>query len=235
MDGWRKIRKLALVMVLLPSKCSSGFSPSIARSRLVPPFPVGGRIHSTTWLQRNLSSEQNQDPAWNSQEPAEPTGDSKDESPGPTKHSVTWTTAEGTVHFDAWEGELLRTAALRRGVVSPHNGRATFINCRGLGTCGTCAVEVEGRVASPDRNPRERLRLSLPPHNPKRQSPRLRLACQIQVQGDLCVTKRSGFWGQSDSLAPSSVHPTHFGSLEYLLDGKSPDPPTTKPEAKDSP
>lgn len=38
-------------------------------------------------------------------------------------------------------GAKLRTALLQAGV-SPHNGRATLINCRGLGTCGTCAVEI---------------------------------------------------------------------------------------------
>jgi len=38
-------------------------------------------------------------------------------------------------------GTTLRTALLLNGL-SPHNGRAQLINCRGLGTCGTCAVEV---------------------------------------------------------------------------------------------
>ena len=38
------------------------------------------------------------------------------------------------------DGELLRTALLRAGVASPHNDRARVVNCRGLGTCGTCAT-----------------------------------------------------------------------------------------------
>lgn len=41
----------------------------------------------------------------------------------------------------AQAGTKLRTAMLRGGI-SPHNGKAQVINCRGLGTCGTCAVEV---------------------------------------------------------------------------------------------
>lgn len=41
----------------------------------------------------------------------------------------------------AARGATLRTAMLEAGV-TPHNGRAALINCRGLGTCGTCAVEV---------------------------------------------------------------------------------------------
>jgi len=31
--------------------------------------------------------------------------------------------------------------------VPVHNGNAAFINCRGLGTCGTCAVDIEGEVS----------------------------------------------------------------------------------------
>jgi ferredoxin len=41
-------------------------------------------------------------------------------------------------------GTKLRTALLQGGL-SPHNGRAQLINCRGLGTCGTCAVEIRYR------------------------------------------------------------------------------------------
>lgn len=74
-----------------------------------------------------------------------------------------------------------------------------------------------------ERNAREWLRLSFPPHNPEKQSPLLRLACQVQVHGDLQVTKRSGFWGQHKDLSPSSEHQTYFGDLEFLLDNKSPE------------
>lgn len=140
------------------------------------------------------------------------------------RHKILWTTGEGTVEFEAKDGELLRTAALRRGIVTPHNGKSKLINCRGLGTCGTCAIEVAvgGKVEPADKNAREILRLSFPPHNPDQQSPLLRLACQIQVRGDLHVTKRSGFWGQYDDLSSSSRHETYFGDLEFILDGRSP-------------
>jgi len=46
----------------------------------------------------------------------------------------------------AQAGAILRTALLRGGV-TPHNtvdrplGDAKLVNCRGLGTCGTCAVQ----------------------------------------------------------------------------------------------
>lgn len=48
---------------------------------------------------------------------------------------------------------------------TPYNGAANVINCRGLGTCGTCAVEVEV-VDGPGvskQNWKERARLSFPP------------------------------------------------------------------------
>ncbi|GAX11198.1 hypothetical protein FisN_9Hu294 [Fistulifera solaris] len=59
-----------------------------------------------------------------------------------TTHTVTWLTeepssAENTakaISFEAYDGEILRTAALRNQKASPHNGRANLINCRGLGT-----------------------------------------------------------------------------------------------------
>ena len=156
-------------------------------------------------------------------------------------HTVTWQTADGVVSFQAVEGETLRTAALRRGLVSPHNGRSRLINCRGLGTCGTCAVEIDvderkkeqkddeskhtcmpnNVIEPPSRNNVEQLRLSLPPHN-NQGSPRLRLACQVQVYGSVTVTKRTGFWGQYDGLANKSEAETYFGDWEYLLDNKSP-------------
>ncbi|CAK9264114.1 unnamed protein product [Sphagnum jensenii] len=73
-------------------------------------------------------------------------------------------------------GTILRTALLRNGV-SPHNGQAMYVNCRGLGTCGTCAVEVIGDVEPKKWNLQETARLNLPPHKyPGNQ--KLRLACQ---------------------------------------------------------
>ena len=50
----------------------------------------------------------------------------------------------------------------------------------------------------------------------------LRLACQVQVQGDITVTKRTGFWGQYNEVAVGSMPTAPFGELEFLLDDKSP-------------
>jgi ferredoxin len=120
------------------------------------------------------------------------------------------------------KGELLRTALLRRGV-SPHNGKSTAINCRGLGTCGTCAVDVSPDSACSPQTARERVRLRLPPHGPA--SAERRLACQCTVLGDMDVAKYDGFWGQDpNTLAPASEGTTYLGEFEFVLDTASPPP-----------
>lgn len=100
-----------------------------------------------------------------------------------------------TVHFrgraiDCERGAILRDVLIAANE-SPHNGRSGVLNCRGHGTCGTCAVAVEGETN--ERTAQERRRLSFPPHDPEGG---LRLACQTRVEGDLDVTKYPGFWGQ---------------------------------------
>ena len=64
-------------------------------------------------------------------------------------HTVTWlkptnamntskespprtTQSPSFLSFPVFHGETLRTATLRSGLASPHNGRANLINCRGL-------------------------------------------------------------------------------------------------------
>mmetsp|Transcript_15468 Transcript_15468/g.31791 ORF Transcript_15468/g.31791 Transcript_15468/m.31791 type:complete len:218 (+) Transcript_15468:198-851(+) len=122
-------------------------------------------------------------------------------------------------------GQTLRTALLLGGV-SPHNGRAKLVNCRGLGTCGTCAVEVLcGEVHPPTASRRERARLLFPPHS---RSPanaeRLRLACQCTVAvggGAVELAKYDGFWGQeleALSTEPAGAFKTYLGDLEYPFD-----------------
>lgn len=99
-----------------------------------------------------------------------------------------------TVEFDGEtveceRGERLRDVLLGAGL-SPHNA-PTVLSCHGLGTCGTCAVAVEGAVSDPTA--REEWRLGVPPHDP---DSGLRLACQTRVEGDLVVRKGGGLWGQ---------------------------------------
>lgn len=66
---------------------------------------------------------------------------SSDASAATNAQSSSSTVSYRGVEFTVPPGTKLRTAMLQAGV-SPHNGRAQLINCRGLGTCGTCAVEV---------------------------------------------------------------------------------------------
>ena len=88
------------------------------------------------------------------------------------------------------EGANLRMVLIRARLPL-YNSAARALNCRGRGSCGTCAVKVEGAVSEP--GDAEKRRLALPPHRPEAG---LRLACQVTVLGDLVVTKHAGLWGQ---------------------------------------
>jgi ferredoxin len=93
-------------------------------------------------------------------------------------------------------GANLRQVLLDNGA-EVYNGAANPINCHGLGTCGTCAIEVEGTVS--EMGWREKARLSLPPHSLEKNR---RLSCQIKVLDNLIVIKHQGFWGQADEIMP---------------------------------
>ncbi|MBT9315140.1 2Fe-2S iron-sulfur cluster-binding protein [Leptothoe spongobia] len=96
--------------------------------------------------------------------------------------------------FECEVGANLRRVLLGNDIAL-YNGKARLINCRGLGSCGTCAVMIDGEVSSP--NWRDRGRRSLPPHVPERP---LRLACQTRVLGEITVTKYDQFWGQGQNI-----------------------------------
>lgn len=102
-------------------------------------------------------------------------------------------TAQGR-SFTCETGANLRKVLLEQGV-DLYNGNAKFINCMSIGTCGTCAVQIEGEVSTV--NWKDIARRSLPPHSPARN---LRLACQTKILGDVKVTKFDGFWGQGNEL-----------------------------------
>lgn len=91
-------------------------------------------------------------------------------------------------------GANLRKVLLAGGI-DLYNGKSSLINCRGIGSCGTCAVAIEGEVSPV--NWRDRTRRSLPPHDRNRD---LRLACQTRVLSDIRVTKFDGFWGQGEQV-----------------------------------
>ena len=97
-----------------------------------------------------------------------------------------------TQEFEASEGDNLRDVLLKNKL-SPHNGAAAYLNCKGFGTCGTCAVEIKGDLNH--KSSIEKLRLNFPPHKAKGG---LRLACQIKVKSDLTLVKHKGFWGENN-------------------------------------
>lgn len=108
-------------------------------------------------------------------------------------------TAQGKA-FKCKQGANLRRALLDNGIdlCSP---KANYINCMGIGTCGTCAVAIEGEVS--EANWRDIARRHLPPHNAQKDDVKnpLRLACQTKVLGDIKVTKFGGFWGHKSNVA----------------------------------
>ncbi len=84
---------------------------------------------------------------------------------------------------------------LRENGIDLYNNGASFLNCCGIDSCGTCAVKVNGYVSA--ANWRDSRRRSLPPHSPTSDR---HLACQPQVLGDVKVTKFDGFWGQGSQI-----------------------------------
>lgn len=90
--------------------------------------------------------------------------------------------------------ECVEGANLRKVLISAnlplYNGIGRAIHCRGLGTCGTCAVEIDGPVS--ERTKIELWRFGFPPHRP---DAGLRLACQCKILGDLKIKKHGGLWG----------------------------------------
>ena len=95
----------------------------------------------------------------------------------------------GELRIPCEHGANLRKVIMRvRGRLYHPLSRA--FHCRGLGTCGTCAVKLRGSASWPTKI--ETLRLCVPPH---RSDAGLRLACQVKVHGDLVVEKFAGIWG----------------------------------------
>ena len=87
-------------------------------------------------------------------------------------------------------GANVRQVLIRHGQ-SPHNAHH-YLSCQGIGSCGTCAIEVEsGNAGVP--TVMEKWRLRFPPHK-KGPNP-MRLACQVTLTEDLHIRKHNGFWG----------------------------------------
>ncbi len=130
------------------------------------------------------------------------------------------------------EGANLRKVLLENKL-DLYNGNAKYINCRGIGSCGTCAVEIKGNVSP--ANWKDRGRRSLPPHSPSKNR---RLACQTKVLGDIEVIKYDGFWGQGDRLSnmrslQSRVLPMRTAFLKIAANFIKPFFPLNKARCRD--
>ena len=80
--------------------------------------------------------------------------------------------------IDVPEGVNLRTVMMDNSV-QVYKGIGKIINCRGNGMCGQCRVSVMPDDNVTERTVRERAKLFLGDK---------RLACQIEVNGDIRVT-----------------------------------------------
>jgi len=101
--------------------------------------------------------------------------------------------AEGKT-FEVIEGANLRESLLNQNI-DLYNSGAKILNCHGHGTCGTCLVKVEGKVSEPTSI--EKIRMAIPPHSGHKDR---RLSCQVEVLGDVRVTKFDGFFGEGDQV-----------------------------------
>lgn len=93
-------------------------------------------------------------------------------------------------------GANLRVEARKAGV-EIYPGMAKYLNCRGLGACGTCKVYV--KAGAENLNPKtviEKLNLNFHPvtsfasigHEDE-----IRLACQVTVNGDCSIETKPAF------------------------------------------
>ncbi|HMP04124.1 MAG TPA: 2Fe-2S iron-sulfur cluster-binding protein [Gemmatales bacterium] len=89
-------------------------------------------------------------------------------------------------------GSNLREVALKEGIPL-YPGLTKYLNCRGLGSCGTCRVFVtKGLENVNPKGWKERARLALMPFATIGHEDDLRLGCQLTVNGDCSVVTQAG-------------------------------------------
>lgn len=88
-------------------------------------------------------------------------------------------------------------ASLKKHFQEIYAAPMEWVHCRGLGTCGTCAMKlVKGELSEPTKV--EEWRLNFPPHkNPMAKG--VRLLCQSYPLSDIQLEKLEGRWGQGSS------------------------------------
>ena len=99
---------------------------------------------------------------------------------------VTFISGKDKKEVEVAEGANLRQEALKAGV-SVYAGLHRYLNCRGLGLCGTCRVLVkQGMENLSPKTRRERFKLALSLATIGHEN-EMRLSCQTRVNGDCTV------------------------------------------------
>ncbi len=106
---------------------------------------------------------------------------------------VTFVNEKETIEVEA--GSNLRQVALQAGIAL-YNGVERYLNCRGMGMCGTCKVLVKSGMENLNRKTlMEKANFSMHPlsllsaigHENE-----MRLACQVHVKGDCSIETTPG-------------------------------------------
>ena len=91
------------------------------------------------------------------------------------------------VEVEVPAGSNLRTEALKANV-SLYPGLSKYLNCHGMGSCGTCKVLVkQGMENLSAMGMYEKIRLALMPFATIGHETEMRLACQMTVNGDCTI------------------------------------------------
>jgi 2Fe-2S ferredoxin len=100
------------------------------------------------------------------------------------------------VELDVPAGANLRQEAMKAGI-DVYGGLKRYLNCRGNGLCGTCAVLIaKGMENVGPRTLAERVNLTAHPVSMLAvlgNEDTMRLACQVKVNGDCTVQTRPAF------------------------------------------
>ena len=84
--------------------------------------------------------------------------------------------------FQADLGSNLRESAIKTQISIYSNIFTKLFNCRGNGVCGTCKVIIEsGDIDPPNKTENKKLKRDL------QENPNTRLACQLDIKGDLKI------------------------------------------------
>jgi ferredoxin len=101
------------------------------------------------------------------------------------------------------DGANLRQEALKAGI-QVYKGMHKYLNCMGLGLCGTCKVLVKKGVENLSPKGRlERFTLNFGPTNVffiVGHEEEARLSCQVKVQGDCTVETKPAFNWSGDNF-----------------------------------